>query len=345
MKIVRIPLQAHTRFHFGTMKLDHDLALTDTSFVAHSDTVFSALVNSYSRLHKTGETFIDHFKNGDIRISSLLYYLASKQEPSTCIYFLPKPMFLEASSGKREDGQHKKRNRIKFVSLGVLEQGFQADDWLDEDQFILLQDIFVITKEECVQLGLLGEDAKNVTIAKKVLSPKSPQRAHSHNASIYYQTDLQIGDQSKFDIGWYCGYEATGDAEKALKQAFNVMAYTGIGGEIYNTGRTIPAPPVFSTLSLPKITTPNYWMNIALLNPGNAEEFKKVSFYQTLFRGGRTGTNDADGTSKVVNMIAEGALISSSDVSGRLLELGLDEHDRIIYRNGMTLLIPIPYGV
>jgi hypothetical protein len=86
-------------------------------------------------------------------------------------------------------------------------------------------------------------------------------------------------------------------------------------------------------------------MNIALLNPKDSNEFEQVAFYQTTFRGGRTGTNDPQGHAQVVNMITEGALIYSETVSGRLLELGLDEQDRIIYRNGTTLLIPIPYEV
>jgi CRISPR type III-A-associated RAMP protein Csm4 len=346
MKIVRIPLLPHTRFHFGTMKLDHDLALADTSFLAHSDTVFSALVNSYSKLKESGEGLIDYFEEGAIKISSLLYYIASKTTPSSYVHFIPKPLFLEASNGKRQDGQHKKRNRIKFVSVGVLEKGFQADDWLEEDQFSILQDTFVITEEERNLLGLSKEDAKQITIASKVLSPKSPQRAHDYKASIYYQTDLQIGDQTKVNIGWYCAYEAEGDAELALMQAMNVLAYTGIGGEIYNTGRTISEKPKFTTLSLSPVTDDaKAWMNIALLNPKDTEEFNKISFYQTLFRGGRTGTNDPDGKAKVVSMIAEGAIITSNEITGRLVKLGLDEQDRIIYRNGKTLLIPIPYEI
>jgi CRISPR type III-A-associated RAMP protein Csm4 len=345
MKIVRIPLKAHARFHFGLMKLDHDLSLADTSFIAHSDTVFSGLVNSYSKLHESGEQIIDFFKSGEIKISSLLYCIGNKELPERQVYFLPKPLFLEAASSKRADGKHKERNRIKFISTGVLNAGFKADEWLEKDQFCILQGVFVITETERDFLGLSNESAQKATIAQKVLSPKSPQRAHSDNASIYYQTDLQIGDQSSFDIGWYCAYEAEGEAEIALKQAFNIMAYTGVGGEIYNTGRTIPEPPIFTNLDLVQTSPTTHWMNIALLNPKDSNEFEQVAFYQTTFRGGRTGTNDPQGHAQVVNMITEGALIYSETVSGRLLELGLDEQDRIIYRNGTTLLIPIPYEV
>ncbi|GJM33933.1 MAG: type III-A CRISPR-associated RAMP protein Csm4 [Saprospiraceae bacterium] len=345
MKIARIPLQPHSRFHFGMMKLDHDLALSDSSFFAHSDTLFSGLVNSYSKLSGAGQTLIDYFEREEIKVSSLLYYITDKTEQPTYVHFVPKPLFLEASSDKQKDGQHKKRNRIKFVSLGVVEKGFQADHWLEEDQFSILQDTFVITQEEKTALGLSPEEVKKISVAQKVFSPKSPQRAHSHNASIYYQTDLQIGDQSKVNVGWYCAYEAEGEAETAFKNALNVLAYTGIGGEVYNTGRTIPEKPDFTSLNFTPITSPRAWMNIALLNPQNVEEFQQVSFYQTVFRGGRMGTNDPDGKANVVSMIAEGALVTSNDVSGRLVELGLDEQDRIIYRNGKTLLIPIPYDV
>lgn len=345
MKIARIPLQAHTRFHFGVMKFDHDLALADTTFYAHSDTLFSALVHSYDRLHESGEQLIDRFRDGSLKVSSLLFYLRSKNKPEVSVYFIPKPLFLEARSGKRADGRHKERNRIKFVSLGVLEQGFRADDWLEQKAFHVLQKSFVITEAEREALGQTPADLNDLRIAEKVLSPKSPQRSHVQNASIFYQTDLQIGDSDQLEIGWYCWYEAEAEAEHMFKQALNVMAYTGIGGEIYNTGRTIPAAPEFSSVVLPEVTTHRAYTNVGLLNPKDAEELGKVSFYQTAFRGGRTGTGDPNGKAKVVNMIVEGALISSESVRGRLVELGVDEQERTIYRNGTTLLIPIPYEV
>lgn len=106
MKVVRIPLQPCSRFHFGELKLDHDLALTDTSLFAHSDTLFSALVNAYSSFADGAEDFIMRFRpdGGSIKISSLFYYLQNNEER---VYFLPKPVFLDIESPKTVDGNHK----------------------------------------------------------------------------------------------------------------------------------------------------------------------------------------------------------------------------------------------
>ena len=62
MKVARIPLRPYTRFHFGELKLDHDLALTDTSLYAHSDTLFSALVNSFAAHTDDASEFVENFK-------------------------------------------------------------------------------------------------------------------------------------------------------------------------------------------------------------------------------------------------------------------------------------------
>ncbi|MFZ1515168.1 MAG: hypothetical protein WAT21_07190 [Saprospiraceae bacterium] len=321
------------------MKLDHNLALTDTSLFAHSDTVFSALVNAFSSYADGAEDFIQRFgpHDGSIKISSLFYYLQNNEER---VYFLPKPVFLDIESPKTVDGNHKKRNLIKFVSLGTWLNGFEPEKWFDEKNasYHTLQSTFVMTNKEHENLGSPALDH----IAKTVLSPKSPKRGLEDQA-IYYQADVEIGSSDELTIGIYFMYEAEGQAETELKIATNIMAYTGIGGEIKNTGRTVRSQPEFDILDFGPMFTESKFVCVSLLNPSDATEFSKVIYYSTSLRGGRLLGTGKEGA-KVVRMIEEGALLFSNALKGRMVDLGLDEHDRTIYRLGIPFLIPVNYG-
>ncbi len=341
IKVARIPLKSFSRFHFGELKLDHDLALSDTSLFAHSDTLFSALVNGYSRFANGADDFINLFKvNGGIRISSLFYYIENIDGENTeRVYFLPKPVFLDIESPKTSDGSHKRLNRIKFVSTGVWQNGFEANRWFDEidPAHFIVQNMFVMTKREHELMGSPTLD----DIVTTVLSPKSPKRGEDGQA-IYYQADVETGSNVNVIIGIYFLYEAEGQDEIELKIATNVMAYTGIGGEIKNTGRTVRSQPEFDILNMGPSETQSVYVCVSLLNP-QEEELNKVIFYSSTLRGGRLLGNSKD-HSKVVRMIEEGALLKSPDIKGRLIELGPDEHGRIIYRLGTSFLIPVNYG-
>lgn len=332
MKIARIPLKEFSRFHFGEFKMDENLALSTSTFFAHSDTLFSALVTGYSRFTGDADDFVMRFENEEIKISSLFYYLKSKDE---YIYFLPKPDFLAIYSPKSEDGLHKKRNRIKFVSRQVWENGFDAELWFDKNKYRIIQEEFVVTEDE---FDLLGLDDKTI-IAKQVMRPKSPMRV-PEDMKIHYQTDVEIGNNNNLEIGWYFAYEAENNAEIELFIATNIMAYTGIGGEIYNTGRTIKSKPEFDNLTNFDFEDSEKWINISLINPVDDAEFSKIKYYSTMLRGGRKVPS---GNAKVVKMVKEGALIDAEDVRGRLVDLGIDINEKIILRNGISLLIPVKY--
>ena len=349
MKIARIPLQAHSRFHFGELKLDDNLALSTTSCFAHSDTLFSALVHGYSAYAGNAQPLIDDFENGELKISSLFYYLKKNEQ---YIYFLPKPSFLAIDSKKKADGSHKKLNRIDFVSLGVWTEGFQADNWFDsgQQQYMVIDKKLVITRAEYQRLGLTKAEIRNIKVYKTVMTPKSPIRSNDKKASIFYQADIQIDypnvapennptEESPFEVGWYFMYNAAGNAEAQLQIATNVMAYTGIGGEKYNTGRTVKGDPQFDTIDIDLKQPTDQYSNLALLIPKSADDFRAVEYYQTFLRGGRKlpGNN----YTRVVRMIREGALINKAAIEGQLPQIGTDEFDRSIYRNGIPLLIPI----
>ncbi len=337
MKAVRIPLQPHSHFHFGEFKIDSNVALSSTSVFAHSDTLFSALVNSY--FHGVGEAndFVGLFSKSKICISSLYYYL---KKDDTVVYLLPKPVFLDLYSPR--DGEHKLRNQIKFVSAGVWQKGFTTKDWTDATKdycFIQNHDILLTSKERD-ELGLNAKDH----VFSVVDIPKSPIRKADPNQSIYYQTDVEVGKIKDVEIGFYFLYNADSDAELELKRAVNVLVYSGIGGEKNNTGRVMQEPKYDNfdlNLVQNKKDTPGF-TNISLLNPADAAELKKVIYSQTKLRGGRKSGKD-DGEYEVVRMINEGALLNDKDIRGRLVAIGTDIDNNKVYRNGLAFVLPLIY--
>ena len=344
MKVVRFPLQALSRFHFGLLKLDDNLALSSTGLYAHSDTLFSSLMHAYASCEGEAESFAALFAEDRLLISSLFYYLKadSSSAGNQCIYFLPKPCFLDAQNLKEKGGRHKLSNRVRFVSQGVWIAGFEAEKWdvnNPEAPYRIWSDYFVLTAGEAESLGL---DERHDFVSL-VSSPKSPIRAHA-NAAIFYQTDVLVDVPRSLEGGLYFIFEAADEeAELSLRKAVNVMVYSGIGGERYNTGRSFKEEAPVWDEWIPELTSvgDTHFSSISLFNPSNDDEFKTLQSYRTLLRGGRR--IDEKSYAQVVRMVEEGALLSSSDVKGRLVSLGEDQNGCDIWRNGKTLLIPVQY--
>lgn len=336
MKAIRIPLQPHSHFHFGEFKVDSNVALSSTSAFAHSDMLFSALVNSFQSGVGEADGFVNDFKTGEIKISSMFYYLKKDNE---IVFLLPKPVFLDLYSPR--DGNHKLRNRIKFVSAGVWQQGFNTKNWTNKESdfaFIQNHDI-LLTKIECSALGIATSDV----VFSIVDIPKSPIRKNNPDDSIYYQADVETGNLKGVEIGFYFLYDATGESENRLKQAINIMVYSGFGGERNNTGRAMQEPVFDETLNmvLNEKATKGF-TNLSLLNPANSDELNKVTYSQSILRGGRKNGKEKY-EYKVVRMIREGALLANDEISGRLVEIGSDLEEHTAYRNGMAFIIPLTY--
>ena len=288
--IIRLPQRPFSRFHFGQLKYDENVALTTTSAHAHSDTLFSALVHGYARLNGNAEDFIQHFIDKKITISSLFFYISkscqcdledcndSCLDDDRFVYFLPKPTFLNTRGSTSDDGRYKERNKISFVSKGVWEQGFRDDDWFDNSQFAIVQGKFVMTRDEFDCLG--AHD--NIQIYDVVSTPKSPQRSVK-NAGPFYQTDVEFNDLNTLNSGWYFLYKTNDDRVKQkLVAATNMMAYSGIGGESNNMGRTPLKSPVQSSISFsyPSPSDPTMNIGLSMCSPAIGE-LSKITNYRT----------------------------------------------------------------
>ena len=331
MKIARIPLQSGSRFHFGDFRIDTNVGLTSTSVIAHSDTLFSALINCAAAFGDA-ELLVKSFIDSETNISSLFYYL---NRGNTIVYFLPKPISLEIDN--KIDGKHKKRNKIKFVSLGIWKAGFHQDKWFEEEcnDYKIIQDEFVLLNEEYV--SLIQNETQKLKVYEITQSPKSPIRKIDEE-SIYYQTDIVIaGNGNGIETGFYFIYDLNdNEIELVLKNAVNVLSKSGIGGERNNMGQSM-GNPVFSEVSFDEIES-EHLSSISLISPSNLNEYKMINHYKTILRGGRRLTSGS--TYQVVRMMLEGA-ICNNKIKGNLIKIGKDDENNTAYRNGKAFLIPV----
>ncbi len=342
MKAIRIPLKPHMHFHFGEFKIDNNVALSNTSLFAHSDTLFSALVNVYADVFGNADRFAADFRDGVLKISSLFYYL---KKGDYFVYLLPKPVFLDIFSPR--DGNHKLRNKIKFLSKGVWEKGFVASDWINGTEYRLIQNQDILfTREEYEKLGLNEDDSvfTIVDIPKNPIRVKTQGSKNESDESIYYQSDVEIAEIEGVELGFYFVFEVVPEFKtEELLKVLNVLSLSGIGGEKTNTGLAMRPPEIvdFILNVTGESSMLSGFTNISLLNPGDRQDLENVVYSQTVLRGGARYTGNLP--LKVVRMIREGALLKVDSVSGRLVETGMDFQGHAVLRNGKPFVLPIKY--
>ena len=270
MKIVRFPLKPMSHFHFGEIAQDEKSNLATTSVYPHSDTLFSSLVNSYAQAFESNEVdlFINDFIDRATVISSMFFYLNIE---GAYTYFLPKPLSYNTKSIGRD--YYKKLKKIEFVSTSVWESVTDPNDFFNPDICSIIQEKFVVTKGE-IALNLINE----VKIYSKITQPKNPFRKEDDKQSIYFETDLEIADNTKnakpIEIGYYFLYKST--HEDRLKVAINLMSLSGIGGG-RSTGTGVLGIPEYEDIRSFDFSSTQTKINccISLAIPENPIEFEK----------------------------------------------------------------------
>jgi len=344
MKIIRIPLKPYSHYHFGEFKIDSSVALSSTSHFFHSDTLFSALVNTYADQIGNADDFVLKFIEGRIQISSMLYYLKNQNR---AVYFLPKPGFIDLYGPR--DGKHKIRGKVNMVSQGVWEEGFDTEAWTESDRYCFIQNKeIVLLKEEYDDLGL----SDKMSVYTIVDIPKNPIRKTEENnsgnesdsGSIYYQTDVEITPIKDIETGFYFLYDYENPSDnEMLKKVIGLLIWSGFGGERNNMGRTQTLYEISDQFTIQLKEQVGYkkgLTNLSLLIPKDKEELGKIEFMQTILRGGRKTEGSQR---KVIRMIKEGALLTDPIVEGAVAEINGALNETKALRYGRAFNIPLQY--
>ena len=309
MQAIVLKSNPGTRFRFGealgAFKEETHNAQKSTSHYLHSDTLWSALVNTWAlSAPTTVENFIDECINGKFKLSSAFYCV---EYMGNNVFFLPKPVSLNLFL----HDDPKKLKKIKFISKGVWESGLIPKDWFNTERCTLLQNESIV--------ALKSEIDTPVELFAIETSPKTHARDITEREdSFYYEIDLFLSHSEKHKTDWYFLLENNmpENLQNDFQTAMKTLVNLGIGGE-----RTTGSGSLFEfqvvELAFNPVETSNYRASVSLIAP-NENELSENSLYQIIKRGGRFLENGK--CLPMIQMLLEGAVFDTG-ITGKIVAL------------------------
>lgn len=293
--------------HIGLRRLDR------TSNIIHSDTLFSALSNSLTKLF--GEEKFDLFEK-NLVISSVFPGLRLSKD----ILLLPKPEI----PIKTSEEDHKKYKKLQWISLDALKKLLENFDknlkqisLQNVEEFKFLNPRTLITKSEFEEIG------EEIYFMSTILEPKvrvSRETYYKANAdeeksytTLYFQENLEL-HPIKLSNGkiitpfLYFLKMKNDEIEELFTPSLNLTIEEGLGGE-RTTGKGI-----FDTFEKEELEVPEngeFEISLSLTFP-KREEVDNLIYYQLVKRDGFIYYQKPTGYRKKTHYkIAEGALVRS----------------------------------
>ncbi len=335
MKIAELQIRPGAQFHVGRVAADPEIALNESSDWIHSDTLFSALINIAAKVFPSEtDTIAGHFRNGDIRFSSIFYFMEEEGRPR--IYFLPKPLhynLLVKYDFKQWAG-------VQFISKSIWEQGILPEKW--EQRCTAYQGSFLVLKTEISGRALKYDN--EIRIFNSPTLPKVAVHKQREEDSFYYTSNFQIPDNSSFvpglKIGMYflLDVKASFEADPIYKKIMSLLALLpdeGLGGErSTGCGRFDGLNLLTYDWLLPES---NARVAISLVSPSKGD-FGKMKQYRTVLRGGRSDRR-IPRPLKVVRMLTEGSIFES-EPEGDIADISPSKKHGKFFRYGKALTLP-----
>lgn len=333
--LYRVLMRFTSPLHIGEKERIYNL----TQAFAHSDTLMSGIINSYSLLYGNDSTarLLDGFfgQTPPFELSSTMPYLKGE-------FFVPKPVGLNLYSYKGEGVG----NEIKRGAIEV-----DKDKELKKVKFIREKDIldnfpgkyrvignFLVPKERFLELNA----------GKELLFGKVEERARvsvdrlTSSSNIYYFSHFEFAEDAGL---WF--YLKINDRrlEDRIKAAIRLLGDEGLGGDRSCGLGSFEAK--FDRCSLPDGKGPTkYYVSLSLVNPRSRDEIEKASYYEVLTRSGYVYSKSGLGIKrKAVRVFAEGSVFAGR-VCGRVVDVTpRDFYQHRVYCFGLAFLIPLPEGV
>lgn len=353
--LLRCPRRA--RFHFGQVGLGENMALSDTAVLAHSDTLFSAIINTAAVFPDTAmlDELIDAFKEGEVGISSASF--CWQVSDSNYIWFLPKPAISNESrqnsstqiAQSLDTSRRKEFGKVKFLSKGVWESDFTPTDWFDPDKCLILDGKFVVTQTEALNIPEVYRHART-KLYEVVNLPKVRVHAADQQQGFFGQAAVQLGYwDENCRVHYYMLAQMPEDERLAafFHTVMQLLVDQGIGGERrVGCGQLTEIEWRTDLNELPTEPTA-LQMSLALLNPESVAELGECLSYETTIRGGRriTVAGEHEVYLDRIRMILEGA-ISQKALDGRVVNINpYDETPHPFYRLGRHFSISLPQNL
>ncbi len=364
MNAVLLKCAQPSKFRFGKAGLDVNSALSTTDHLLHSDTLFSAIINTAAKIYPTAGSpsvteIIDWFESGIVKISSAFYCL--KADSGDMLYFLPKPCCHDVvrSENAAQTSERKRTKRVKFISKRVWELGILPNQWLiwngkevtdsTDNKAFIIDGKFVVTSDE---YKLFFANEKYHKIYDDQIRPRVTDQVRRPENNYYFQSELFLPKHSGFETHLYFLMEASEEVQPVLKLLFEVLADTGIGGRV-SLGCGQLEKIIFQQTDFRfNIAESHETLNstISLVSP-SATEAAGLKYYELTTRGGRRvlggyeAENEATTTNvpnilKRVKMLQEGAIVATN-TNGNIQDISPIEDQRQYLRNGKAFTIPI----
>ena len=310
------------------------IGIEGTRLVAHSDTLFSCLINAYAQLHSGNlsvvESLLDRFREGvpPFCLSSAFPFVEQPEGGNT--YYLPKPLNDPGEFYDEFEGQWYRKEYGKVVNRTQLVKMNTFQSWLKGDHVGLAdlekQDI----ESDCVSIIRPQHERDRLTDATSIYHTGL---VHFHGTSgLYFIVEL--------DTTFWCW----GVFREMLSQA----GRNGLGGrrshgngifEVHDN--TIDRLDyVWNDLfNMPK---QNGYINLSLYLPQTCDNLTPVA-YQLVTRKGWCYSSVVPTQMKrqAVTMFSEGSVFRNEPI-GTLADVtppGFSAHN--IYRYGIPITLPI----
>ena len=323
------------------------IGLEDSQSTAHSDTLFSCLINSYAELHSGDssavEKLLDPFREGEppFRISSAFPFEMQTQDDAT--YYFPKPLVDPPPFyGSKEDSRWEKQEYGKRVRNTPLVGIDTFQNWL---------------KGEYTDLSELERTTQDIgRICTRTICPQHVRDRLTNATAIYHTGLVHFQDKSGFGgAGLYFLIELNDmtlldwDAFRAmLKQA----GINGLGGRrSLGNGVFKVTDDTLSDLdsnwddlfALREQEGFNGFINLSLYLPAETSDSLTPVAYQLVPRQGwcYSSVTPKQIKRKTVTMFGEGSVFRNKP-KGVLADVTPDEFTvHKLYRYGIPLSLPI----
>lgn len=340
MELIVCKLEPKAPLHLGTK----EVILEETSEYIHSDTLFSAICNTYLLLYGKNEleAMLAKFgeRNPPFLISSAFPFIKE-------ILLFPIPKNVDFS---RYSDEPKRFKRVEFISEEIFKAiiaNKEIDKYIAESNLLQNKRILATTRE--VKLFQNFFKVKNVEefqfwakreVPRVVIDRKTSKSGIYHfgevvffrNCGLYFLIRTLDGFKEKY--------------EKRIRACLYLLMDEGIGGD-RTYGKGLFKRIRFNSFSI-DIEYKNYFVTLSLYHPRREEvSHVKEGYYELVSRGGWIYSPAGKSIRrKTIRLLVEGSVVKSHDEPyGSLTSVKPDEftaHE--IYRYGYAFPIPIEVG-
>ena len=337
MHLYRLLNDTSTIFHLGKD------ALNDNSYIIHSDTLFSAIINCYTTIYgkQSADIFIREFRNGNIKLSSVFYFIDFlNNDLAKSIYFFPIPNLSEIgynTSQNSDNITYISENLFKELILNydpdTYSSKFNSDTQVFSDMFCC-ENLEFLKNNKADIMQIMTEYKAEFT---RITSQLNFSKRYVNTSLLLNQIEL---DNFSLKPGMFFLADINTSFMDKFDASVRLLCDEGIGGK-RSTGRGQFTKFEKLEYKYDKdfFNSARIKINLSLISPtGNDLKDLKNNFirYSSVLRGGWTPNNIK---TKNLRMVKEGSIFKTK-LQGRLVNitpLNFKEHK--IFRNGVGFFL------